>query len=167
MGETVTVDVTFSAGVTAQGTPKIGITVDGTSRQATYSSDVSTTTIRFTYTLTADDGDATTVLLVANSIDTATGSIGDNLGADTVLDFDVEEETPRDNSNTGDEDNTAATGVPTISGTATTGNTLTAVTSGIADADGMDDADVLLPVATRRRRHIRSNRVNLRPGQHG
>ena len=139
-GESVTVDVTFSAGVTAQGTPKIGITVDSTSRQATYSSDVSATTIRFTYAITADDAGATTVLLVANSIDTATGSIGDNLGADTVLDFEVEEETAGDKSNAPDEDNTAATGVPTISGTATTGNTLTAVTSAITDTDGMDDA---------------------------
>ena len=76
---------------------------------------------------------------------------------------------------TGAPANTPATGAPTISGTAQVGETLTADTSGIADADGghlrhrrrgrPDERRVRLPVAGRRRGHLRRDGLHLHAGR--
>ena len=92
VGETVTAEVTFSAAVTVQGAPTLGVTLDGTRREAAYASGSETTTLRFSYPVTADDAGATQARLVANGFDTTTGIIGDNLGQLAVLDFEVEGE---------------------------------------------------------------------------
>ena len=92
VGETVTAEVTFSAVVTVQGAPTLGVTLDGTRREAAYAFGSETTTLRFSYPVTADDAGATQARLVANGFNTATGIIGDNLGGLAVLDFEVEGE---------------------------------------------------------------------------
>ena len=60
--------------------------------------------------------------------------------------------------------NSPARGAPTISGTAQVGETLTADTGGIEDDDGLAGRGLQLPVACRRRRHIRGNKRHLHPG---
>ena len=93
IGESVSVAVTFSSGVTIQGAPTIGITLDGVRRNAPYATYIGTTGARFSYPVTAADAGATQARLVANSLDVTNGLIGDNGGGDVILDFEVETET--------------------------------------------------------------------------
>ena len=80
-----------------------------------------------TYTLVADDAGKTIKVLVSFTDDAGNP---ESLASDTV----VVSATP-----TPEDENTPATGAPTIAGTAEVGQTLTADTSGIADADGLSN----------------------------
>ena len=88
-GETVTAEVTFSAAVTVQGAPTLGVTLDGVRREAAHASGEDTQTLRFSYPVTAADAGATEARLVANGFDTSNGIVGDALGRRAVLDFAV------------------------------------------------------------------------------
>ena len=89
VGERVTVEVTFSAGIVVGGTPTIGITLDGVRRNATFSEYIGTTGAKFAYPVTTTDADAVQALLVSNSLDVDEGFIGDNGGGDIILDFEA------------------------------------------------------------------------------
>ncbi len=71
-GETVTAAVEFSRQVSYQGppgvTPTLGITLDGTRREAALTSTGWTDTLTFSHAVTAADSGATTVVLVANGL---------------------------------------------------------------------------------------------------
>ena len=85
----------------------------------------------------ASSGDATIVLPITTDC-TVSGGVctGDGRKLSNRLELTVSGPTSQQNSQQ-QQENTAATGAPTISGTVQVGETLTAVTSGIADADGL------------------------------
>ena len=89
VGETVTAEVTFSRAVMVQGSPTLGVTLDGARREAAYASGAGTAVLRFSYPVTAADAGTTEARLVANGFDTGNGVIGDNGGRLAVLDFAV------------------------------------------------------------------------------
>ena len=80
-----------------------------------------------TYTLVANDAGKTIKVLVYFTDDAGNS---ESLASDTVVVSTTPTPAPGD-------ENTPATGAPTIAGTAEVGETLTADTSGIADADGL------------------------------
>ena len=80
-----------------------------------------------TYTLVADDAGKTIKVLVYFTDDAGNS---ESLASDTMVVSATPTPAPED-------ENTPATGAPTIAGTAEVGETLTADTSGIADADGL------------------------------
>ena len=82
-----------------------------------------------TYTLVADDAGKTIKVLVAFADDAGNA---ESLASDTVVVSTTPTPTPED-------ENTPATGAPTIAGTVEVGETLTADMSGIADADGLSN----------------------------
>ena len=85
----------------------------------------------------SSNGDATIVLPITTDC-TVSGGVctGDGRKLSNRLELTVSGPTSQQNSQQ-QQENTAATGAPTISGTVQVGETLTAVTSGIADADGL------------------------------
>ena len=88
-GETVTAEVTFSAAVTVQGAPTLGVTLDGMRREAAHTSGEGTAVLRFSYPVAAADAGAGRARLVANGFDVSNGAIGDAHGRQAVLDFAV------------------------------------------------------------------------------
>ena len=82
-----------------------------------------------TYTLVADDAGKTIKVLVYFTDDAGNS---ESLASDTVVVSATPTPAPED-------ENTPATGAPTIAGTAEVGETLTADTSGIADTDGLSN----------------------------
>ena len=88
--------------------------------------------------VTPDGDEAVTIALPVTTDCTAQGAIctGDRRPLSSWLEFTV----PGPSSQQASQENSPATGAPTISGTAQVGETLTANTSGIADANGLDNA---------------------------
>ena len=88
--------------------------------------------------VTPDGDEAVTIRLPVTTDCNAKGAIctGDCRPLSNRLDVTV----PGPPSQQASQENSPATGAPTISGTAQVGETLTASTSGIADEDGLDDA---------------------------
>ena len=92
-GETVAVEVRFSREVSLSGppnaTPAIGITLDGTRRDAGYESGSGSDTLRFEYEVTAAEDGAARARVVANSLNLNGYVIGDGEGYEAELGFSV------------------------------------------------------------------------------
>ena len=87
-GNKVRMTFAFSEAVTVVtdgGTPSVGITLDGTARQAAYTGGTGTASVAFSYTLTADDGTVSAVSLTADSLTLNGGTIRDAGGRDADL----------------------------------------------------------------------------------
>ena len=87
-GDTVRVTLAFSEPVTAAtdgGTPSVGVVLDGTARQAAYTSGTGTATLAFVYTVTADDGTVSAASVTADSLALNGGTIRDAGGRDVDL----------------------------------------------------------------------------------
>ena len=67
------------------GTPTVGITLDGTARQASYASGTGTSSLAFVYTVTAEDGTVSAVTVTADSLALNGGTIRDAGGRDADL----------------------------------------------------------------------------------
>ena len=86
-GEAVTVTVGFSEAVTVDtsgGTPSVAV-LGGQRREAVYATGSGTATLRFAYTVTADDGAVTSVQVPANGITLNGGAIVGPTGLAAVL----------------------------------------------------------------------------------
>ena len=86
-GETLGLSLTFSEPVTVatdDGTPTVGIALDGSARQASYRSGSGRVAV-FTYAVTADDGTASAVTVTADSLAPNGGTIRDAAGRDADL----------------------------------------------------------------------------------
>ena len=92
-GETVAVEVRFSREVSLSGPPNvkpaIGITLDGTRRDAGYESGSGSDTLRFEYEVTAAEDGAARARVVANSLNLNGYVIGDAEGYEAELGFSV------------------------------------------------------------------------------
>ena len=90
-GETVEAEVAFNRAVAVYGppgvTPTLGITLDGTRREATLTSTGSTATLTFSHTVTADDDGAEAAAIVASGITLHGTVIADNEGNEAELAF--------------------------------------------------------------------------------
>ncbi len=87
-GDRVRMTLAFSEPVTVEtdgGTPSVGIALDGTARQASYASGTGTASLAFSYTVTADDGTVSAVLVTADSLALNGGTIRDAGGRDADL----------------------------------------------------------------------------------
>ncbi len=71
--------------VTEDGTPSVGIALDGTARQASYASGTGTASLAFSYTVTADDGTVSAASVTADSLALNGGTIRDAGGRDADL----------------------------------------------------------------------------------
>ena len=85
-GDKAKVQIEWNENVTVTGRPTVGITMGGASKTATYEAGSGSSTLTFAYELTNDDGTLHDVLLTANSLALAGGSIQDDEGTDAVLD---------------------------------------------------------------------------------
>ena len=85
-GDKAKVQIEWSENVTVTGSPTVGITMGGASKTATFEAGSGSSTLTFAYELTNDDGTLYDVLLTANSLALAGGSIQDGEGTDAVLD---------------------------------------------------------------------------------
>ena len=86
-GDTVQLAFGFSAAVTVTtggGTPSVALSLDGTARQASYASGTGTTSLTFSYALTADDG-TVTAAVAADALAANGGTIRDADGRDANL----------------------------------------------------------------------------------
>ena len=83
-GETVEAALVFSAPVTVDGTPGLGVLLDGVRRQAVYSSGSGTATLTFSYTVTAADDGARKARVAPDGLVLAGASITD-AGGQSVL----------------------------------------------------------------------------------
>ena len=94
--------------------------------------------IRWEITVTPDGNAGVTIILPATTDCASQGAIC--TGDGRMLSAEVEVTVSGPGSQQSSQENSAATGAPTISGTAQVGDSLTADTSGIADADGLTSA---------------------------
>ena len=85
-GDKAKAQIEWNENVTVTGRPTVGITMGGASKTATYEAGSGSSTLTFAYELTNDDGTLHDVLLTANSLALAGGSIQDDEGTDAVLD---------------------------------------------------------------------------------
>ena len=140
-GDTVEVTFTFSQAVrvdTEGGTPSVPVLLSGAAaKQAPYLRGSGTGRLVFGYTLTATDGEHSSLLVAPNSLVLNGGAIQD---AANDLDANIGHQGGAAAFVRRVAANSPATGAPTISGTAQVGETLTASTTGISDADGMTNA---------------------------
>ncbi|MCY4644495.1 MAG: hypothetical protein OXB88_07745 [Bacteriovoracales bacterium] len=79
--------VTFNENVTVTGTPRLALTVGSVTRQATYHSGSTTSTLTFRYGTQSGDDDADGIALASTSIDLNSGTLKDSLGNDAHLNF--------------------------------------------------------------------------------
>ena len=87
-GDSVRLAFGFSAPVTVAtdgGAPSVGLSLDGTSRQALYASGTGTASLMFAYTVTGDDGTVSQVTVAADGLATNGGTIRDADGRDANL----------------------------------------------------------------------------------
>ena len=87
-GEAVTVTVGFSDEVavdTSEGTPSVAVLAGGGEREAVYATGSGTATLRFAYTVLADDGAVTSVQALANGLALNGGAIVGPTGLAAVL----------------------------------------------------------------------------------
>ncbi|MBU2131303.1 MAG: Ig-like domain-containing protein, partial [Gammaproteobacteria bacterium] len=87
VGETLSFTVSSTENVTVNtggGTPRIALTIGGTTRYASYASGSGTTNLVFSYTVQAGDNDSDGIAL-ASSIDANGGTLLDGAGNDLVL----------------------------------------------------------------------------------
>ena len=87
-GDTVRLAIGFSAPVTVAtdgGTPSVGMALDGTARQAPYAGGTGTTSLTFSYALTADDGTVSALSVAADALAANGGTIRDADGRDANL----------------------------------------------------------------------------------
>ena len=78
--EVIEVSVTFSETVLVTGTPQIALTIGSDTRQATYQSGNSTTTLVFAYTLATGDEDSDGISIAADALALNGGTIKDAIG---------------------------------------------------------------------------------------
>ena len=98
--------------------------------------------VRWEITVTPSGDAAVSVSLPATTDCAAEGAICNmrNMKLSSALEFTVSGPGPSTQQQTVLQENSAATGAPTINGTAQVAETLTAITSGISDADGLANA---------------------------
>ncbi len=89
VGERVTGEIIFTAPVTVDGFPTLGLSLDGVRREASYALGSGTATVRFSYPVTGADAGATEARLIANGFDVTNGAIGGLQGQLAVLEFAV------------------------------------------------------------------------------
>ncbi|HOY54644.1 MAG TPA: hypothetical protein PL015_08205 [Opitutaceae bacterium] len=74
-GDTLTFTLTTEAAVTVTGTPRLALTIGTATRYATYASGSGTTSLVFTYTVSADDPDADRVAVGSTSVELNGGTL--------------------------------------------------------------------------------------------
>ena len=87
-GDAVRLSIGFSAPVTVStdgGTPSVAIALDGAAREAAYAGGTGTTSLTFSYALTADDGTVAALSVAADALAANGGAIRDADGRDANL----------------------------------------------------------------------------------
>ncbi len=84
-GDVVSVTVTYNTAVIVSGTPKLGLNIGGSAKQASYSSGSNSTTLVFTYTIASGDTDVNGISIDASSLRLDGGTIKNSAGIDASL----------------------------------------------------------------------------------